>query len=118
MTGIADTNYVDMIVQEADGSVVLVMTESREWGSDPLQAEQLKQKVNRYTGYAVEGGLVEDFPHLAEAAVSIRLDCVSSPSGEFARIVELTTAGLGRMGVGFVVNAGKDTASTDVNDAV
>ena len=104
MAGIADTNHVDMIVQEADGSVVLVMTETREWGSDPLQAEQLKQKVNRYTGYVVEGGLVEDFPHLAGAVVGIRLDCVSEPSGEFARIVEVTSAGLGRLGIPFTVN--------------
>lgn len=118
MAGIADTNHVDMIVQEADGSVVLVMTETREWGSDPLQAEQLKQKVNRYTGYVVEGGLVSDFPHLAEAAVSIRLDCVVPPTGEFARIVEVTTAGLGRLGVVFVVKVGKRTTSTDINDAV
>jgi len=105
MAGIADTNYVDMIVQETDGSVVLVMTETREWGSDPLQAEQLKQKVNRYTGYVVEGGLVADYPHLAGAAVTIRLDCVSEPTGEFARIVEVTSAGLRRLGVGFVVGA-------------
>jgi len=102
MAGIADTNHVDIIVQETDGSVVLVMTETREWGSDPLQAEQLKQKINRYTGYAVEGGLVADYPHLAGAPVTIRLECVSEPTAEFARIVEVTTAGLGRLGVQFV----------------
>ena len=111
MAGIADTNHVDMIVQETDGSVTLVMTETREWGSDPLQAEQLKQKVNRYTGYVVEGGLVADFPNLAGAAVSIRLDCVSTPSGEFARIVEVTTEGLARLGVEFVVTV----RTTDVS---
>ena len=103
MSGIADTTVIDRIELNPDGSVALVMTESREWGSDPLQAEQLKQKVNRYTGYVVEGGLVADYPNLAGAAVSIRLDCVSEPHEEFARIVEVTTAGLGRLGVTFLV---------------
>jgi hypothetical protein len=79
------------------------MTENREWGSDPLQAEQLKQKINRYTGYVVEGGLVADYAQLDGAAVTIRLNCLSEPSGEFARIVEVTTAGLRRLGIGFTV---------------
>lgn len=103
MTGIADTSVVDRIELNPDGSVTLVMVESREWGSDPLQAEQLKQKVNRYTGYAIEGQLAEDYPNHAGAGVVIRLECASAPIGEFARIVEVSTAGLGRLGIAFVV---------------
>lgn len=103
MTGIADTSVVDRIELNPDGSVTLVMVESREWGADPLQAEQLKQKVNRYTGYAVEGQLFADYPHLAGAAVGIQLECVSEPTGEYAHIVEVTTAGLKQLGVTFVV---------------
>lgn len=79
------------------------MAESRSWGSDLLQAEQLKQTINRSTGYVVESGLVADYPRLAEAAVIIRLDCVSEPTGEFARIVEVTTGGLRRLSITFVV---------------
>jgi len=103
MPGIADTTVVDRIELHPDGSVALVMVETREWGSDPLQAEQLKQKVNRYTGYVVEGQLVADYPRFEDAAIGIQLECVSEPTGEFARIVEVTTAGLGRLGITFTV---------------
>ena len=108
MSGIADTTVIDRIELNPDGSVTLVMVESRAWGTDPLQAEQLKQKTNRYIGYAIEGQLVADYPHLAGAPVTIQLDCASEATGEFAHIVEVTTAGLKRLGVTYVANVVQD----------
>lgn len=86
MPGVADTTTIDLVAQEADGTVLLVMVEERPWGSDADQAVQLQEKINAYAAYVLDGSLGRDYPEVAGGPFRIRLDCTEMPTGHFAHI--------------------------------
>jgi len=86
MIGIADTNTVDLVAQEVDGTYLLVMVEERSWGSDLDQVAQLQEKINTYAGYVLDGSLTREYPESVGGSVRIRLDCAEVPTGHFAHI--------------------------------
>ncbi|MBB2974950.1 hypothetical protein FHX49_000491 [Microbacterium endophyticum] len=104
MSGIADTNTIDLVAQDADGTYLLVMVESRPWGSDAAQATQLQNKINTYAGYALDGLLAEHYPETVGQPVAIRLHCVDTPTGEFADIAAQAADQLATYAIAFRVN--------------
>jgi hypothetical protein len=104
MPGIADTNMIDLVAQEADGTVVLVMVEERPWGSDPDQASQLQEKINTYASYALDGSIVRQYPETVGQPVRIRLDCAEMPTGHFAHITAHAKSQLEVRTIDFHVN--------------
>jgi hypothetical protein len=104
MPGIADTNTIDLVAQEANGTVLLVMFEERRWGSDPDQATQLQEKINLYAGYVLDGSLARQYPETTGKPVRIRLDCAEMPTGHLAHITAHAASQLGARAIDFQVN--------------
>lgn len=104
MPGIEDTDVIDLVAQDADGVYLVVMVETRPWGSDPDQPMQLREKINSAAGYVLNGQLVEQFPDAAGQPTRIQLDCVEPPTPEIAQLTEWAAAQLAPMGVDFRVN--------------
>lgn len=104
MPGVANTNTIDLVAQEADGTVLLVMFEERRWGFDSDQARQLQEKINLYVGYVLDGSLARQYPETAGEPVRIRLDCAEMPTGHFAHITAHTATQLEARGIDFQVN--------------
>lgn len=104
MSGIADTNTIDLVAQEADGTFLLVMVEERPWGSRSGQANQLLEKINVYAAYVLDGSMTRDYPETAGGRVRIRLDCSEMPAGHLAHITAHATSQLAAHAIDFQVN--------------
>jgi len=105
MAGVADTNTIDLVAQDADGTYLLVMVEDRPWGTDPEQATQLREKINTYAGYILDGSLAQQYPETVGEPIRIRLDCTEAPTGHFAHITQHATGQLAARDIDFQVNA-------------
>jgi len=87
--GVQNPMVIDLITADPVGDeVVLVMIERRGWGASSQQFKQIEEKVNRYMGYALDGFLVEHYPHHEGKPVRIRLDCAEEPHGTAIKFVE------------------------------
>lgn len=104
MPGVAQANVVDVVGQDASGRYLMIMVESRAWGTDAAQASQLKEKINAYAGFIIDGTLARQYPVTAGQPVDIQLNCCQPPSGEFAMILEHAGRQLQRLGIGLRVN--------------
>ncbi len=104
MAGVADTDTIDLVAQDADGTYLLVMVEERPWGAADEQEAQLRQKINTYAGYVLDGGLAKTYPETVGGRVRIRLDCLQEPSGHFAHVTSHATAQLAALGIDFQVS--------------
>jgi hypothetical protein len=65
MAGLADTNTVDVVAQDAAGQVLVVMVETRRWGMDRAQSSQLRAEINAYAGFITDGSLLRRYPEAA-----------------------------------------------------
>jgi hypothetical protein len=58
--GVHNPRVVDLVrLDAAADAVELLMLETRPWGSDPRQLEQLEAKFNSYLGYVQTGPLTK-----------------------------------------------------------
>ena len=101
--GVQNPRVVDLIRPDAAGGVELLMLETRPWGSDPEQLDQLEAKLNAYLGYVQTGALVRDYPQYAGIAVRFRLECAGAPTGEAARMLAAMREFCAGDGIGFEV---------------
>ena len=104
MPGLAQANVVDVVGQDASGRYLVIMVESRAWGTDPAQGSQLKEKINAYAGFIMDGTLARQYPETTGQPVDIQLSCCETPYGDFARILEHAAVQLQRLGIGLRVN--------------
>jgi len=104
MAGIADTDTIDLVGQDADGTYLLIMIEDRPWGADPDQADQLQEKINTYAGFILDGSLARHYPETDGHPVRIRLDCAEPPDGHIAHITDHAAGQLAHHGIGFQIN--------------
>jgi hypothetical protein len=104
MAGVAQANVIDLVAQDASGTVLLVMVESRAWGETSGMPSELKEKINTYATFILDGGLVRQYPAARGLPVDIQLNCPSPPTGPYAAIVEHATAQLKSAGIGFRVS--------------
>jgi len=102
--GLAQANVVDVVGQDASGRYLVIMVESRAWGTDAAQALQLREKINAYAGLIMDGSLARQYPATAGQPVDIQLNCCETPRGEFATILEHAAMQLQRLGIGLRVN--------------
>jgi hypothetical protein len=102
--GVAQANVVDVVGQDASGRYLVIMVESRAWGTDAAQASQLREKINAYAGFIMDGTLARLYPETAGQPVDIQLNCCEAPSGEFATLLEHAAVQLQRLGIGLRVN--------------
>jgi len=103
MAGIDESEVIDLVAENPDGSALLVMVETREWGADPRQPDQLKAKLNTYAQFALDGSLTQHYPHLANKPVTIRLECREDPPAEISSIADAAQRRLSEYGVSLTV---------------
>jgi hypothetical protein len=103
MSGVADTEVIDLLAQDADGRYLAVMIEERPWGSDPEQRQQLRDKFNSYATFIADGQYAAQVPAAAGHPVTIQLRAGSMPTGEFADLIEFTGQQLARFGIALEV---------------
>jgi hypothetical protein len=103
LAGLEDSNTIDLVGKDAEGTFLLVMIEERPWGSDPNQADQLMAKISAYAGYVLDGDLVRQFPETAEGRFKIQLECVDSPDGHFSHIIDHAVEQLANLRIEFEV---------------
>lgn len=103
MPGVEQPNVIDLVAREANGRYVLVMVETRRWGSDPNQPSQLREKLNAYASYILDGAVARQDPAAEGQPVDIQLECVEVPSGIFATILELVGPRLQQLSIGLRV---------------
>ncbi|MFL6142477.1 MAG: DUF6572 domain-containing protein [Labedaea sp.] len=93
--GIEHPNVVDLITHNPrTDEYALIMIENREWNGSPEQLEQLQLKINNYLIFALDGGLVREYPQSAGCPVRLQLDCVQWPSGQAAQFLDLVSGQL------------------------
>ena len=102
--GVRNPRVVDLVRPDpAADAVELTMLETRAWGSDPLQLEELQGKFNAYLGYVQGGYLARDYPSYVGRAVRFRLECAETPAGEAGRMLAAMAGFAEREGIGFAV---------------
>jgi hypothetical protein len=101
--GVHNPRVVDLIRRDAAGGVELLMLETRPWGSDPAQLDQLEAKLNAYLGYVQTGALVRDYPQYAGTAVRFRLECAGAPTAQAAKMLSAVREFCAQSGIGFDV---------------
>jgi hypothetical protein len=97
-----DPSVVDLVSLAPDGAVALVMVEPRPW----LGREQLfdlQEKVNSYASYALDGGLLSDYPHMTGRPIRLELRCPSLPRGQDAEFISGISKSLSAVGLEFRV---------------
>ena len=86
--GVHNPRVVDLIrLDPSSDAVELLMLETRPWGADPAQLQQLEAKFNSYLGYVQAGQLARDYPQYAGRRVRFRLECTAAPAGEAAAML-------------------------------
>ena len=78
-SGLEFAHVIDVVAFDANGDVVLIMTESRPWDGSDERLYQLQEKVNAYLSFALDGEMVESYPQAAGKAFRLRLKCASEP---------------------------------------
>jgi hypothetical protein len=74
--GIQYPDSIDKVVQEKDGSVVLIMREDRPWDGSEQRLVELRRKINTYAAFVQQKQLEKNFPDLAGKPVSFQLMCL------------------------------------------
>ena len=84
-------NVIDIIFHdEKSARVLLVMTETRAWDGSDLRLFQLQEKINAYLSFALDGEMLEAYPHFHGKALRLQLECTEIPDArtiEFLKIV-------------------------------
>lgn len=94
MPGLATPDTIDLVAQDADGTVLLVIVEEHPWGTYPDQDERFIAKMNTYGMYATSQ-LQEDYPQTRGLPVTVRLDCPTDPPADLAAKLDSARAHFG-----------------------
>jgi hypothetical protein len=87
-------NVIDIILQaEADGRVVLVITDAGVTTDPAQRMDCLMKKLKAYVSAIVSGGLTDDYPNHTAKDFKIRVVCTRRPTSEMANISRVTPRG-------------------------
>ena len=105
MAGIQDTNVIDLVTHEPSADeYVLIITAPEVWTDSDEQLRQLTDKINAYTTFAIEGGLVRAYPQTTGKSIRFQLDCWSPLTSRVGALVEHARYRLANFRIGFTVN--------------
>jgi hypothetical protein len=104
VAGLSEPNVIDVLATDADGAALLVMVETRPWGSAPGQADELKAKINTYANYVLSGDMESAFPSAVGSEVRVRLDCVDIPTPDVALVLSHARAELAKYAISLEVS--------------
>ena len=104
VAGVQHAEIIDMVAQDMTGEYLLIMVEDRPWTGGAEQVQQLREKINTYALFALDGGMVSRYPGSEGKPVRIQLDCRDVPTGAAARLIDLATLRLAAYRIDFVVS--------------
>jgi hypothetical protein len=105
MAGIQDPDTIDLVTHDnRTDEFALVMCESRPWGTDHAQVDQLIAKINSYAAYVLDEGFLVAHPEVSGKPIRIQIDCVDAPDPEAAQVIEQASRLLAEYGIAFLVN--------------
>ncbi len=102
--GVTNPRVIDLISLDAESDeVVLLILETRPWGSDLEQMPQLEDKLNSYLAYVQDGWLARQYPQYEGRKVRFQLDCASAPGDTEERFLRSAMKFAAGEGIGFRV---------------
>jgi hypothetical protein len=101
--GVQNPEVIDLVAQDADGEYMVIMIETRPWGTISDQPGQLKRKINTYAAYVLDGTLASQYPETVDQPVRIQLNCPEPPAAEIAVIIDWAKRRLREYGIPFAV---------------
>ncbi len=82
-----DPTKVDVVSIAADGTVELALVQAHAWTGSEAELNTFRQKVQTYVSYAVDGGMVADYPETQGQPWRIVVHSHVSPPDEKTRQV-------------------------------
>lgn len=102
--GVENTRGLDALaVDHEKGEVVLIMVEPRAWDGSELRLFQLQEKINAYLSFALDGEMLQTFPHLEGKPFRLQLDCAVPPDAMTDQLIKLAREQISFQGIGFEV---------------
>ena len=98
------TNVIDLLAHDPQtDEVALIMVEKRAWDGSDLQLFQFQEKVNTYLAFALDGEMLEAYPHFANKPIRLQLECLENPDSRMMQFIELVKNQISFQGINFVV---------------
>ncbi len=107
-TGVSCPNKLDLVTRAHDG-FHLVLVEDRSLSEDDAPA--LQEKLNNYLGFAIDGGLLEQYPEARGEKVSIRIDLYAEPCLFILEFVRRYRCAIAQYGVAVELTVNGETVS-------
>lgn len=104
MPGLDDPGVVDLIGEEATGEFSLIIAHGKGWTDEPDELDRLAAKINNYATFALDGGLVSQFPDSAGRRLRILIDCADPPTPKVSALLSQLEARLAPYDLQLVVN--------------
>jgi hypothetical protein len=101
--GVHNPDIVDLIRGDAEsGEAVLLALERRPWFDTDLQMAQLREKLNSYFAYVLDGHFAQHYPQYAHAPVRVQLEHLEPAPEEVAVVLREASLVAARHGLRFV----------------
>lgn len=111
MAGLQDVDVVDLVAEDADGTVLLVLIETRPWDeASEEQERQLWMKLDNYAGYVQSGQLHSDSPDFVGKPIAFSLECSEEPSSKYLGILGTVAGRLAEKGIDVYYNVNPELA--------
>ena len=104
MTGLDDPATVDLVTQNSEGDVALILVQAEPWSAAGHDVTRLREKLNNYATYALDGQLVDTYPEASGARVRIQVDSVEEPTGDVAELLATARRGLAKHSIDLTTN--------------
>ncbi|SDR87306.1 DUF6572 domain-containing protein [Microlunatus soli] len=104
MRGLDAPGMVDLVGEEQTGEISLIISHDKAWTDEPVELERLATKINNYASFALDGGLLNQFPESAGRPLRILVDCVTAPTPEVSALLHRAEAQLATYSLGLAVN--------------
>lgn len=102
MADLDEPATVDLVTQDAEGGFALILIHAEPWSNDGHDVARLREKLNNYATYALDGQLVDTYPEASGARVRIQVDSVEEPNGDVAELLATARRGLARHSIDLV----------------
>lgn len=81
--GVQNPEVIDLIAHDPQSDeVVLGMYEERVWDGSEQRLFELEEKLNTYFSFALDGEMLEHYPHFKEKKIRIQLNAYHTPDSK------------------------------------
>ncbi len=102
MSGVHDPSVIDLVVEEADGTIGLVIVDDGFAKSDAGILRLLQAKVNAYLAYALDGQFASQYPEQKDKKLRILLSTTKEPDAPARAFIDSIAAQTrGKFGIDF-----------------